>query len=70
MQVGYKRSVTLSNDGITCTVTEEPVQNINIWGYVTLIKQALVGVGFHPENVDDLFTDEERWTKHDFEKRD
>ena len=65
------RSVTLTNDTISCTVTEDPEQDITIWGYVTLIKQALVGVGFHPENVDDLFSgDEERWTKRDSDKCD
>lgn len=57
------RSITLVNDTLSCTVTEDPVQDITIWGYATLIKQALVGIGFHPENVDDLFNDEERWTK-------
>ena len=57
------RNITLVNDTLSCTVTEDPVHDITIWGYATLIKQALVGIGFHPENVDDLFAgDEERWT--------
>ena len=58
------RSITLSCDGVTCTVTDDG-GDLTIYTYATLIKQCLVGVGFHPENVDDLFADEERWTKHD-----
>ena len=56
------RSVTLANDGVTCTVSDDG-GDLTIYTYATLIKQCLVGVGFHPENVDDLFTDEERWSR-------
>lgn len=55
------RSVTIVNGGITCTIIEDPVENEDIWGLATLIRQAVVGVGFHPDNVDDLISDDQPW---------
>ena len=58
------RSITLKNDGVECTVSDDG-GDFTIDTYANLIKQCLVGVGFHPENVDDLFHDELRWTTRD-----
>ena len=55
------RSVTLKCDGVECTVSDDS-GDLTIYTYVDLIKQCLVGVGFHPYNVDDVFHDEARWS--------
>jgi hypothetical protein len=55
------RSITLTEGGFTCVVTEDPAQDLTIRGWECLIRQALVGVGFHPESVDDLFNEENAW---------
>jgi hypothetical protein len=55
------RSITLKNDGVECTVSDDG-GDCTIYTYVDLIKQCLVGVGFHPDNVDDVFHDEARWS--------
>jgi len=51
--------VTLTVDGVTATIANEhPLEGPTISEVGDILRQALLGVGFHPDNVKDLFAEE------------
>lgn len=47
-------------------VLDHPSDELDIWGVASLLAQALVGYGYHPNNVDDVINSPDgRWTKEE-----
>jgi hypothetical protein len=50
-----KRTVTLTLGNLSVTIVDENPSDPTIWGIGDQIQQALAGLGFHHQNIDDLF---------------
>jgi len=48
--------VILEEDGLIATVEDKNA--VDIWQVGVLLKQALLGIGFHPKTVDEIFDEE------------